>query len=134
METAISIIVISAILGFGVMVLMLIKKRKRKLSAGEMSFVRNQWRMLSSGQNMRNSILEADKLIDYVLGKYGYTGSMGEKLKKAQRVFTDINSVWAAHKIRNRLAHELEFNPTKNDVDFVLASFGKALRDLEIEL
>ncbi|MFA5352283.1 MAG: hypothetical protein WC304_03320 [Candidatus Gracilibacteria bacterium] len=134
METAISIIVIFAILGLGVMVLMFIKKHKRKLSAGEMSFVRNQWRMLSSGQNMRNSILEADKLIDYVLGKYGYTGSMGEKLKKAQKVFSDINSVWAAHKIRNRLAHELEFNPTKNDVDFVLASFEKALRDLEIEL
>ncbi|MDD3066210.1 MAG: hypothetical protein PHO48_00015 [Candidatus Gracilibacteria bacterium] len=134
METAISIIVIFAILGLGVMVLMFIKKHKRRLSAGEMSFVRNQWRMLSSGKNMRNSILEADKLIDYVLGKYGYTGSMGEKLKKAQRIFTDINAVWAAHKIRNRLAHELEFHPTKNDVDFVLASFGKALRDLEIEL
>lgn len=134
MELAIGIIALSAILGLGVVVLLFIKKHKRRLNAGEMSFVRNQWRMLSSGQNMRNSILEADKLIDYVLGKYGYTGSMGEKLKKAQKVFSDINAVWAAHKIRNRLAHELEFHPTKNDVDFVLASFGKALKDLEIEL
>jgi hypothetical protein len=134
MELAIGIIVFSAILGFGVMVLMLIKKRKHKLSAGEMSFVRNQWRMLSSGQNPRNSILEADKLLDYVLGKYGYTGSLGEKLKKANRVFSDVNAVWAAHKIRNRLAHELEFHPTKRDVEFVIAGIGKALRDLEIKL
>lgn len=134
MGLAIGIIALSAILGLGMIVLIFIKKHKRRLSTGEMSFVRNQWRMLSSGQNMRNSILEADKLIDYVLGKYGYHGSMGEKLKASQKIFTDINAVWAAHKIRNRLAHEIGFEPTKNDVDFVLSSFGKALRDLEIKL
>ena len=71
MDIAIGLIVFSAILGFGVFVLMMIGQRKKILSKGEMAFVRNQWRMLSGGNNFRNTILDADKLIDYVLGKYG---------------------------------------------------------------
>lgn len=134
MQLAILIIGIVGIVGLGVFFVLLMERRRKKLNSGELSFVRNQWRLISSAQNPRNSILEADKLLDFILGKLGYTGSLGDKLKKAQPLFSNINAVWAAHKLRNRLAHELEPVIGKEECKTALASFERALHDLNIKL
>ncbi|MFH0834694.1 MAG: hypothetical protein V2A63_04915 [Patescibacteria group bacterium] len=112
----------------------LIARRKKKLTDGEESFVRNQWRMIGLGKNPKNDLLEADKLLDFVLGKYGYRGSLGEKLKKSARLFSDINGVWFAHKMRNKFAHELNFEPSEFEFRKALESFRRALLDLKIRL
>ena len=127
-----TIVIISA--GLGIFILFLIGKRKKKISAGEEGFVRTQWRIVSLGRNPKNDVLEADKLLDYVLGKYGYQGSLGEKLKKASKLFSDLNGVWEAHKLRNKLAHEINFIPNQKVVSEALTSFRKALIDLKIKL
>jgi hypothetical protein len=112
----------------------LISRRQKKLTSREESFVRNQWRMIGLGKNLKNDILEADKLLDFVLEKYGYPGSLGEKLKKAGRLFTDKNGVWIAHKMRNKLAHEINFQPSEFEFRAALENFRKALLDLKIKL
>ena len=134
MTLAIAIIVFFGIIGVGVFVLLVIQQRKKHLTEGEMAFVRNQWRMIGMGRNPKNDILEADKLLDYVLTKYGYQGSLGEKLKAARSLFSDIDGVWVAHKLRNQIAHEMNFTPPQSEVDLALKSFKKALQDLKIKL
>ena len=53
----------------------------------------------------RIGILEADNLLDEVLSDKGYRGlTLADKLKVAG--FNTIDLAWAAHKIRNRIAHD----------------------------
>lgn len=53
----------------------------------------------------RIGILEADNLLDELLIDRGYQGlTMADRLKVAS--FNTIDLAWAAHKVRNRIAHE----------------------------
>ena len=90
--------------------------------------------MIGKGHNLKNDIIEADKLLDFALKKYGYSGSLGEKLKKAGKLFSDENGVWVAHKMRNKLAHEINFQPSEFEFRSALESFRRALLDLKIKL
>ncbi len=55
----------------------------------------------------RRAILEADVMLGGVLTAQGYRGtSIGEMLKTANPIqFTTLDMAWAAHKIRNEVAH-----------------------------
>lgn len=79
--------------------------------------------------NPAKAVLDADKILDYALSKHGFSGSLGEKLKKSGPRFSDLNSVWAAHKLRNHIAHELSDLSSREAKD-ALANFKKALNDL----
>lgn len=86
-----------------------------------------------SQNNPKEAVLDADKLLDYALVRKGFQGSLGEKLKKAKNRFSDINGIWIAHKLRNKIAHELsniDFREAKN----ALVSFKKGLKDLGADL
>jgi hypothetical protein len=54
------------------------------------------------------AILECDIMLDDILEKMGYNqGTIGDKLKAVEPSdFTNIESAWEAHKIRNAIAHE----------------------------
>ena len=57
------------------------------------------------------AVIEADKLLDRALMELGVPGkTMGERLKASSTRFTQLNSVWYAHKQRNQIAHEQDFN------------------------
>lgn len=77
------------------------------------------------------SVLNADKLVDQALRECGLPGeTMGEKLKNSPKKFSDINSLWVAHKLRNRIAHETNVVVGYDEARYALASFKKALKDL----
>lgn len=77
------------------------------------------------------AVLEADKLVDQALVERGFAGStMGERMKSASQTFSDNNGVWAAHKLRNQIAHESGFSVTYNQARGSLAKFKQALKDL----
>lgn len=77
------------------------------------------------------AILSADKLLDKALRESGIAGqTMGDRLKKSNKLFSDINGVWAAHKVRNRIAHEVDGSVNKSVATRMLAIYKKALRDL----
>ncbi len=63
----------------------------------------------SSQQNdWRAAIIEADIMLDEMLTRLGYIGaSIGDKLKTAnQSHFQTLQDAWAAHKVRNDIAHQ----------------------------
>ena len=77
------------------------------------------------------AVIEADKLLDRALMELGVPGkTMGERLKASSTRFTQLNSVWYAHKQRNQIAHEQDFNLEYNQAKHALASFRQALKDL----
>lgn len=77
------------------------------------------------------AIINADKLLDQALKEVGAKGeTMAERLKSKQPIWTNINTVWAAHKLRNQIAHDEKVQVSEDTIRRALASFKKALRDL----
>ncbi len=62
----------------------------------------------STQSQWREAIIEADIMLDEVLGKRGYAGDgVGEKLKSAEEAeFATLQNAWDAHKVRNQIAHQ----------------------------
>lgn len=89
---------------------------------------------------LKIALMEADKLLDYVLTQYGIPGDtlgdrlknakesiVGKEIKKGQKVSNSewnkrkrnkdlYNKIWEAHKLRNKLAHELNFEVKNKDL------------------
>ena len=77
------------------------------------------------------AVIEADKLLDKAMNDMGVLGkTMGERLKKVGGRFSELNSVWYAHKLRNQIAHEHGFEISYNQAAHALSTFKKALKDL----
>ena len=77
------------------------------------------------------AVIEADKLLDRALMELGIPGkTMGERLKASSGRFSQLNSVWYAHKQRNQIAHEQDFNLEYSQAKHALASFRQALKYL----
>lgn len=77
------------------------------------------------------AILNADKLLDNALREKGVRGAnMGERLKNSASSFSNLNSIWAAHKLRNRIAHEDGITVSDDQARRALNTFRSGLRDL----
>lgn len=78
------------------------------------------------------AIIEGDKLLDRALMEMGIQGrTMGDRLKRVGKTkFTQLNSVWYAHKLRNQIAHEHDFKPEYRQALHALETYKQALKDL----
>ena len=77
------------------------------------------------------SVIEADKLLDKALNEMGVPGkTMGDRLKKSGPKFSQLNSVWYAHKLRNQIAHERGFSVEYTQARHALQTYRQALQDL----
>lgn len=121
---------------FGVIVLSVInrfgKVRGPKLNR---KYFEEQWMQLlarvKTPEGMVLAIVDADKLLDQALKKHHFKGkTMGERLVSAQRMISDNDAVWYAHKLRNRLVHEPNVRLKKKEAQTALAGFRQGLKDL----
>lgn len=77
------------------------------------------------------SIINSDKLLDKALVEMGVPGkTMGDRLKRADSKFKDINAVWRVHKLRNMIAHESDFELSYRQAANALEIYKQALKDL----
>lgn len=114
------------------------QKKSNQISISK-EFVSNKWNeinlMMSQGgpANYKQAIFEADTLVDAVLRSKVPGETMGERLKKARNLFskTTYNELWTAHKIRNKLAHEADFEGLSSEARLAVKNFEKALRELK---
>lgn len=76
-------------------------------------------------------ILEYDKVLDLCLKEKGLQGTTGEKMKKYSRKkssgFLNTNSIWIAHKLRNKIAHEIDFEPSAFETKQAEKSFRQEI-------
>ena len=77
------------------------------------------------------AIIEGDKLLDRAMTEAGIPGkTMGERLKKSGQRFSELNSIWHAHKLRNAIAHEPGFEISYQQAKNAIDAYKKALKDL----
>lgn len=114
----------------------LIKGGKRGLSSSQHAFLNKQWEtiMVEGRSNPHKAILDADKLLGYMLEAHGYEGSIGDMLKKGGSLFNNLNNVWEAHKMRNKIAHEIGISISAQEVERTLLKFKRAFKELGAKL
>jgi len=83
--------------------------------------------------NYKMAVIEADKLLDNLLERAGYHGqSMAERLKKITPAqLSNLDAIWKAHKLRNRIVHDIDRKIKYDDACGAIESFKKALEELE---
>jgi len=81
------------------------------------------------------AVIEADKVFDELLKEAGYPGEdMGTRLKQVTKdQLSNIDEVWQAHKVRNRIAHESYYQLNKRDAKRAVEIYKKATEDLKTE-
>ena len=122
----IGIVLVLAVIGW----LMWKVSRKRRLPASSAAKFQDAFNRATALPNPQMRIMEADKILDNALKELGYQGSFADKLRKAGPRFSNVQSLWDAHKLRNRLAHEMGVQLRDAEVSGAMQAFGKALREL----
>lgn len=125
-----------AIIGAGLALLGLITfvaRRPRKDLNRE--YFQAKWKELQKGLNKADSwpmaIIQADNLLDEALKRRRFKGkTMGERLVSAQKSLSDNDAAWFAHKLRNKLVHEVDVKLTQKEVQKALIGLRQALKDL----
>jgi hypothetical protein len=83
------------------------------------------------GNGLRSAIAEADKLLDHVMRQQGAAGdTMADRLRSFNSRFSDRDSVWRAHKVRNSLAHDVGFDLVPSQARESLTAFERGIKDL----
>ncbi|MBN2087669.1 hypothetical protein JW758_04950 [Candidatus Peregrinibacteria bacterium] len=108
------------------------KRSRKKLSKQIKDEICDSWKQIIRQSDKSHAIMNADKLLDHTLTQLGYKGSLGAKLKKSPRLFKDINSVWRAHKVRNNIAHQMNYKVTEKAYKDSMLAFKQAFKDLKI--
>jgi hypothetical protein len=85
---------------------------------------------------MKEAVIAADKLLDYALTQISSGETMGERLKNARASFPPptYQGLWDAHKMRNALVHETDFDLTQLVAREVLGKFKAGFRVLGVDL
>ena len=89
----------------------------------------------SSNQNeWKLAIIEADKLVDDLLKKAGFPGdTMGERLTNTHHdQLRTLHYLWQAHRLRNKIVHETDFDLSYRDTHEALNYYKATLEELGV--
>lgn len=126
----------AGVLIIGVLAIFLIEMRRKRLPPRDIRLIVAEWRLIQEKlrREPRHALIEADRLVDFVLKRKGFNGSMAEKLKRAEKLFSHPDDIWNVHKLRNKAVHEVGFHIREDQAEKALISFKQALWDLGVKL
>lgn len=87
----------------------------------------------SDEANLRLALIEADNLFDDLLKQMRIPGeSMADRLRYIDSSqISNIDEIWRAHKLRNVLVHNHEYQIMRNEMEFGVKAYEKALKELD---
>ena len=104
--------------------------RKEKFPENRKKFFLQKISEIKKFSDFEKRILSYDKILDQILKEKKYSWTMWEKMKKFWINFLNQNEIWFAHKMRNKIAHEI--NPKISEKDFLKAEkvFLREIRNI----
>lgn len=83
---------------------------------------------------IKMAVLEADKILNEMLKMAGYPGKdLDERLELADTAtISNVNELRQAHKIKNRLAAESDFNVNQEEAVMILKIYQKTFQDFNL--
>lgn len=106
------------------------RSKARGLSPVQKEELWAHWHKVLGIDDPHRKVLEAEKVVDHAMRMLGFHGGFADKLKKIGPRLSDEQGVWNAHKLRNRIAHEVDVSVSGKEADRAAKAFEKALRDL----
>ncbi|MEK9154937.1 MAG: hypothetical protein AAB596_02615 [Patescibacteria group bacterium] len=84
--------------------------------------------------NLKMAIIESDKILDEILKLSGYRGeTMADRLKQITSAqISNIEEIWSAHKVRNRIVHEPDFHIPRGEAWMIVEIYKKTLKELSL--
>jgi hypothetical protein len=131
METILMIFLVVVVVAGLVLFVGLGRFTKRR-SGLDTKYYRERWEKIEQVQKMGDAgwqvaVIQADKLLDKALKQRGFAGeTMGDRLKSAHAG----DRVWAAHKVRNRIAHETDVKLNHIVISQALRGFKEGLKNV----
>ncbi|MDD5103651.1 MAG: hypothetical protein PHX93_04585 [Candidatus Peribacteraceae bacterium] len=99
-------------------------RRRTKIPHLHRVRLREAWNAAIALSDPSRRVLEAEKVCDAVLKALGYTGTFAEKLQQAGPRLTRLDDIWNAHRLRNRIAHEMNIRVSAAQSDRALKAFA----------
>lgn len=105
----------------------------------DQKFIEAKWQeieelmRLGRPSNFARAVLEADKLLDHVLKGLRAPGlTMGDRLKASRKRFSSegLDAAWQAHKVRNEIVHNAEFELMDYSAKAAIENYKKAIGEL----
>lgn len=79
------------------------------------------------------ALIDADNLLDQAMKTKKVKGSnMGERLVDAQKIFSNNEAIWVAHKLCNKAQENQKLRLKEAEVKKALISIGQGLKDLGV--
>jgi hypothetical protein len=79
------------------------------------------------------ALIDADNLLDQAMKNKKIKGSnMGERLVDAQKIFSNNEAIWVAHKLCNKVQENQKLRLKETEVKKALISIGQGLKDLGV--
>lgn len=69
--------------------------------------------------DLSTQVMQLDKILEFALqSKFNKKDTFGNLLKTHKKKFNkeDLNEIWQAHKIRNKIAHDINFVPNQHEL------------------
>ena len=130
------LVIIFVAFGLALALLWMVAKmpRRRVISEKDRAGIIAGWQeieRLMRGGRGKEAIFEADKLLDHIFRKLNLRGeSFADRLKAAEKLLVNYQDIWVAHKLRNKFAHELDFQPSTREIQQAIDIFDQAIRRL----
>jgi hypothetical protein len=85
-----------------------------------------------NANDLKMAIVQADNILSDALRYAGVRGSnLGDRLKNIKRgQIPNLEDIWAAHKLRNEIAHETSFVLKRDTAERALEAYETALKNL----
>ncbi len=84
--------------------------------------------------DLKMAVMGADNILNDALQYAGIRGAnLGDRLKNVKRgQVPNIEDIWAAHKLRNEIAHETNFSLKRDSAERALETYRTALKNLGV--
>jgi len=84
--------------------------------------------------DLKIAVMDADNVMNDALRYAGIRGAnLGERLKNIKKgQMPNLEDVWAAHKLRNEIAHETNFKMKRDTAERALDTYATALKNLGV--
>lgn len=106
---------------------------QRKPAQWKLDVEKRYRKLLAQSLDKKMILIELDKLVEYALKqKFNANNkSFGEILKQRHNSFgkKDLDAIWSAHKLRNKLVHDFHYEPRPSEINHAIILYKKVVNN-----
>ena len=104
--------------------------RRPRFAEANKKVVQDRWREIAVISDDNQKIIAADKVLDYALTSLGWAGTTADKFKKFKVLYRDGGALLQAHRLRNKIAHDIHFKLAAREARTALEAYQSAIYKL----